>query len=151
MRASRCLSCALGILLCASALAEAGPPQAAVQRSLLDFERDYIATIGDKESEIKVGTTIDVVPLSGQRVKDVEIVEIQRGTGKNTFRTLSVKGPKAARKKFTGAVLLQLQAGGREYEVVLEPGTKTYLLLDSQKRDQVATGRLAAERRALWT
>jgi hypothetical protein len=146
------LAAACGVPLCGI---QAAPPKRvtharAEPRALLNFETEYLASLDEADSKIKVGTIVDLVLSSGKRMEAMEIANIQRGKEKQTFRTLSVKGAKSSLQKFTGAKLMQVQAHGEDFDVALEPSTKTYVLLDGEKRNSVAAARLKKRGRKLW-
>ncbi len=150
-QAPLCLIC---IALMGTAL-NAAPPRIAgvkaVPRSIMKFERDYVAEINDDEGPLRKGNLLDVRLLSGKSYDGLELTDVQRGKESTTFRGLSFKPGKGQPTKLSPNTLYELQVrDGGGFDVVADPAAKAWVLLDRQKRDTIATERLMDTRHALW-
>lgn len=147
---------ALGLALIAlmATNAAAAPPRIAgakaTPRSILKFERDYITELGEN-GPLKKGSILELRLLSGKVYEDMELVDVQRAKDASSFRGLTFKPGKGQPAKLAPNTLYELCVrDGGDYDVVADPTTKAWVLLDRQKRDTIAEGRLADKRQTLW-
>ncbi|OYW20625.1 MAG: hypothetical protein B7Z55_07020 [Planctomycetales bacterium 12-60-4] len=80
----------------------------------------------------------------------MEISELKAGPVANTFRTVSFKPSKGNPTKLTPSTLAQFQTADGTYDVVTDPSAKAWLLLDLNKRNEVAASRLESQGFQLW-
>lgn len=135
--------------------AEAAPPRVAgiksVPRSILKLERDYQVPATGPQGVLQEGMTLDIVALSGKRYADLEVASIQTGKDATAFRGLTFKPTKGQPTKLASNTLLVLTVRDRgDFDVVADPVSKAWVLLDRQKRDDIAARRLATQRHTLW-
>lgn len=135
--------------------AAAAPPRIAgvkaTPRSIMKFERDYIAELDGDLSPLKKGNLLDVRLLSGKSYDSLELTDLQRGKESTTFRGLSFKPGKGQPTKLSPNTMYDLQvrdSGG--FDVVADPAAKAWVLLDRTKRDAIATERLGGSGHKLW-
>ena len=121
-----------------------------VPRSVLKLERDYIAPIATPDAAIKAGAVVDVLLLSGKTYERLEISAIQTAKDPGDFRGLTFKAAKEQPSKLQPNSIAQLKTAERTFDVVAEPKSKAWLLLDQTKRDEVASPRLEARGHVLW-
>ncbi len=155
------VSVAQTVLMVVIALAEAAtsasaaPPRIAavkpVPRSILKFERDYVADLTVADGPLQKGNILHIRLLSGKVYDDMELVDVQRAKDDASFRGLTFKPSKGQPSKLAPNTLYELRVkDGGDYDVVTDPATKAWVLLDRQKRDEIAGKRLADNRGALW-
>ncbi|MDP1798240.1 MAG: hypothetical protein Q8K78_12185 [Planctomycetaceae bacterium] len=143
------------VLLAMGQNIQAAPPRIAgvkaVPRSIMKFERDYIAELGGDFGPLKEGQLLDLRLLSGKSYVDLELSGIQRGKESTTFRGLSFKPSKGQPTKLSPNTLYELRVrDGGDFDVVADPSAKAWVLLDRKKRDTIATERLRDTRNKLW-
>ncbi len=131
--------------------AGAGKAATKWERALLDSERDYLAPLDGPEAKIAVGATVSLLLDTGKRFDDVEVTEWLLGKDNETVRSIGVKNPdKNTKQKFAMSAVAQVQAGDRLFDVVLDPAKKSFVLLDTAKRDEVVSQRLRPTGHRLW-
>lgn len=133
----------------------AAPPRISgvksVPRSILKFERDYVTNLDGDDSPLKKGNVLDLRLLSGKTYDELEVTEVQRAKDPGTFRGLTFKPSKGQPTKLSPNTLSEIRVrDGGDYDVVADPATKAWVLLDRRKRDEIATDRLAGKRHELW-
>ncbi|HET6426524.1 MAG TPA: hypothetical protein VFG20_22730 [Planctomycetaceae bacterium] len=132
----------------------AAPPRIngvkSVARSILKFERDYVPALTE-DGPLKKGDVLELRLLSGKVYSDMELVDVQRAKEATSFRGLTFKPGKGQPAKLAPNTLSEIRVkDGGDYDVVADPTTKAWVLLDRQKRDTVAEERLANRRHSLW-
>lgn len=146
----------LGLLLLTTVagMASAAPPRIAgvkaVPRAILKLERDYIAPLGTDDAPIRAGTVLAVQLMSGRRHEGLEVAEIQLVKDGPAFRQIAFKPSKGTSSRIASNLLYQVQTSDRVFDVVSDPATKAWLLLDQTRRDEVAAERLQARQQRLW-
>lgn len=146
-------SLAGGVVL-ATSRADGAPPRIAgvksTPRAIMKLERDYVADLAADTGAIVPGAVVDVLLLSGKKYTGMEIAEMKAGPAANTFRTISFKPSKGNPTKITPTTLYQLRTEQGVYDVVSDPAAKAWLLLDLNKRNEVAGDRLGTQGFELW-
>ena len=145
------------VLLCPwwlAALATGAPPRISgvkpMPRAIMKIEQDYVTPLGNEDSPIRAGVTVEVRLQSGKVYPDMEITDIKPGPNPNTIRLLTFKGPKGSPSKLAMNTLLQLRTESGQFDVVSDPKSKSWLLLDLQRRNEVAADRLRSQDSELW-
>ncbi len=133
----------------------AAPPRIAgvkaVPRSIMKFERDYVADLSDEGGPLKKGNLLDIRLLSGKSYEGLELSDVQRSKEATTFRGLSFKPGKGQPSKLSPNTLYELRVqDGGDFDVVSDPAAKAWVLLDRQKRDTIAAERLMDSGHKLW-
>jgi hypothetical protein len=119
-------------------------------RTLLKIEQDYIAPLGGDEPPLKKEMKLDLYLQSGKKLDGVEMTDLQLGKPKNSFKFLSCTLAKGGKQKLAANTLLHIVAEDRVFDVVQDPSTKAFVLLDLTRRDELAKARLAKTGHMLW-
>lgn len=135
--------------------AVAAPPRIAgvkaIPRSIMRFERDYVAELNGDFSPLQKGNVLDIQLLSGKSYDGLELTDVQRSKEPTTFRGLSFKPGKGQPSKLSPNTLYELKVrDGGDFDVVADPAAKAWVLLDRQKRDTIAAERLMGTGHKLW-
>lgn len=145
---------ALGLFSIGIALttAMAAPPRIAgvkaVTRNILKLEQDYVVPV---DSVLKKGDVVSVQVQTGKLYEDLEINEVQPGKTPATFRGVTFRPSKGTPSKLAPNTMMTITtAEDHVYDVVTDPAAKAWVLLDREKRDQIASERLAGKRQRLW-
>jgi hypothetical protein len=121
-----------------------------VPRAILKLEQDYVTPLGTADSPLQAGSIVDVQLMSGRRHEGLEVADIQLVKGGPAFRLISFKPAKGTSSRIASTMLYQIRTADRVFDVVSDPATRSWLLLDQTKRDEVASARLQSQRHKLW-
>ena len=119
-------------------------------RTLLRIEQEYVASLAGTDVPLKKGMKVDLYLQSGKKIDAVEITELTLGKPKNSFKFLSYSLAKGGKQKAAANTLLHIVAEDRVFDVVQDPSTKAFVLLDLARRDELAQARLAKTGHMLW-
>lgn len=119
-------------------------------RTLLKIEQNYVASLSGEEGPLKKDTKVDVYLQSGKKIEGAVITDVQLGKPKNSFKFVSWTLPKGGKQKLAANTLLHFATDEGVYDVVQDPATKAFLLLDLNRRDELAKERLAKSGYMLW-
>lgn len=137
---------------CASVHAQARPGKLRpFPRSVLPLERDYLISADTDGSPLAAGTKINVRLSSGKQYDGLIVSDVQSGKTASTFRGISFERQAGLPSKLQVSTMSIIQEGDRQFEVLSDPASKAWVLLDQQKRDEVATGRLSKKGHSLWS
>lgn len=119
-------------------------------RYLLKIEKEYIAAIDKDDTPIKKGAKVDVYLQSGDKLGEAEITEVLLGKPKYSLKSLSVVTNKGAKRKLSPNTILHIATDDIVFDVVQDKDTRTFVLLDLAKRDELAQKRLDKTGNSLW-
>ena len=120
-------------------------------RSLLKIEQDYIAPLGADDSPLTKGTKADLYLQTGKKLEGIEINEVLLGKQKNTLKILGITLAKGGKQKIPATTLAHIATEDRVFDVVQDPATKLFVILDLARRDELAQARLARTGHSLWS
>lgn len=111
----------------------------------------YLAPLVGEASPIALQKSVTVSLSSGKMLADFEITEAQLGKDDETIKFLSVQDADGKKKqKLASSAIARIRSGDHDYDVVLDPTKKGYVLLDVTQRDQDINERLKGSRNRLW-
>jgi hypothetical protein len=139
---------------CLSVVSHAAPPKITaakpVPRAIMKLERDYVTNLDGREHPLNVGSVVTLQMSSGKIYPDLEVAQVERGSKPNTFKQITFKPVKGVPPKIAPAAMRQIRTPDNIYDVVIDPASKSYLLIDQKLRDEVAARRLESKRNRLW-
>uniref|UniRef100_A0A7C4QMR9 DUF1570 domain-containing protein n=1 Tax=Schlesneria paludicola TaxID=360056 RepID=A0A7C4QMR9_9PLAN len=155
MRLPRCIGLMVVVWTGAWSLGWGAPPRVTgvkpVPRAILKLDWEYVAPLTGDAAVIHKGVVVDVTLLNGKRYAGLEVADIQPAKGEHTFRGLSFVPAKDKPSRLQPSALYQIRVAERVFDVVVEPSTKAYLLLDLTKRSERAEARLTARGHRVWS
>lgn len=147
MRGMTRLLCGVGVVVwCLAATAGAAPPK--FQRPVLMFERDYLARPDDA---LPVGATFEALLQTGKKVAGYEVLGFKPGKSPGTLRAVTYKTEKIRKQDLQVDAVIRFWVTGRAYDVLYDPESKAYVLLDVSRRNEIASQRLRARGDELWS
>jgi hypothetical protein len=99
--------------------------------------------IDAKEMKALVGKTVDLIPLKGKTIKNVELVKLTPGKQPGVLQSIAFKSEGGPTRNLRAATVARLVAGTRFYDVIADRQKKgAFLLVDIERRDALVNVRL---------
>ncbi len=111
----------------------------------------YLRPLAGNDSPIEVGKTVSLELANGKTLTMVEVTDALLDKGNETLKFLTVAEAGGKKKqKFAANLISRLQGDQTEYELVLDPAKRGYVLIDVTARDADVNEQLKTMNHRLW-
>lgn len=121
-----------------------------VARAIMKLELDYVVKMDRTEYPLNPGAIVTLQMSNGKVYENLEIAQVQNGTKPDTFKQITFKPSKGVPPKIAPVAMQQFRTEDNSYDVVIDPQSKGYLLIDLKRRDEIAAERLKSSGHRLW-